>query len=91
MFRIGEFSKLSLVTVKALRYYDSIAAPRPASVDHFTNYRCHSAGRLPGLNRILAPKDLALTLDEIGRPLGDDLPPEQMRGTLRLVRVEIRG
>ena len=32
MFKIGEFSKLSKVTVKALRHYDRIGLLRPAEI-----------------------------------------------------------
>ncbi|MFQ6059022.1 MAG: MerR family DNA-binding transcriptional regulator, partial [Anaerolineae bacterium] len=32
MFKIGEFSKLSQVTVKTLRYYDEIGLLKPAKV-----------------------------------------------------------
>ena len=90
MFKIGEFSKLSHVTVKTLRYYDRIELFKPAEVDRFTNYRYYSASQLPRLNRILALKDLGLSLDQIGQLLNDDLPPEQIRGMLRLKQVEIQ-
>jgi len=90
VFKIGEFSKLSHVTVKTLRYYDQIGLLKPAEVDRFTNYRYYSASQLPRLNRILALKDLGLSLDETSRLLDDDLPPEQIRGMLRLKQVEIQ-
>ncbi len=90
MFKIGEFSKLSHVTVKTLRYYDRIGLLKPAEVDRFTNYRYYSAGQLPRLNRILALKGLGLSLDQIARLLDNDLTPEQMRGMLRLKQMEIQ-
>ncbi len=36
MFKIGDFSKLSQVTVKTLRYYDDIGLLKPIGVDRFT-------------------------------------------------------
>ncbi|MGA9350294.1 MAG: MerR family transcriptional regulator [Anaerolineae bacterium] len=90
MFKIGEFSKLSHVTVKTLRYYDKIGLLKPAEVDRFTSYRYYSASQLPRLNRILALKDLGLSLDQIARLLDDDLPPDQIRGMLRLKQVELQ-
>jgi len=54
MFKIGDFSKLSLVSVKALRYYDELGLLRPARVDEFTGYRYYSASQLGRLHRILA-------------------------------------
>ncbi len=58
MFKIGDFSRLSQVTVKALRYYDELGLLKPTHVDRFTGYRYYSATQLPRLNRILALKDL---------------------------------
>ena len=43
MFKIGEFYKLSQVTVKTLRYYDETGLLKPAKVDRFTSYRHYSA------------------------------------------------
>lgn len=90
MFRIGEFSKLSQVTVKALRYYDEIGLLKPAKVDPFTGYRYYSADQLPRLNRILALKDLGLSLAQISRLLDGDLPPAQIRGMLRMKQTELQ-
>jgi DNA-binding transcriptional MerR regulator len=90
MFKIGEFSKLSQVPAKTLRYYDQIGLLKPAEVDRFTGYRYYSADQLPRLNRILALKDLGLALEQIARLLESDLPPAQIRGMLRLKQVEIQ-
>lgn len=88
MFKIGEFSKLSQVPVKTLRYYDEIGLLKPAKVDRFTGYRYYSADQLPRLTRILALKDLGLSLTQVAQLLDGDLPPEQIRGMLRLKQVE---
>lgn len=90
MFKIGDFSKLSQVSVKTLRYYDELGLLKPVEVDRFTGYRYYSADQLPRLNRILALKDLGLSLDQIATLLHDNLPAEQMRGMLRLKQVEAR-
>ncbi|MBL7162818.1 MAG: MerR family transcriptional regulator [Anaerolineales bacterium] len=91
MLKIGDFSKLSRVTVKTLRYYDEIGLLKPAQVDRFTGYRYYSFKQLPRLNRILALKDLGLSLEQIGRLLDEELPSEQLRGMLRLKWAEIEG
>ena len=90
MFRIGEFARLSRVSVKALRYYDEIGLLEPSYVDRFTSYRYYLADQLPRLNRILALKDLGLSLDEIATLLDGDLPAEQIRGMLRMKQAEIQ-
>ena len=67
MFKIGDFSKFSRVSVKMLRHYDELGLLKPALVDPATNYRYYSADQLPRLNRIIALKDLGFTLEQVGR------------------------
>ena len=90
MFKIGEFSKLSQVTVKTLRYYDELGLLKPAEVDRFTGYRYYSADQLPRLNRILALKDLGLSLAQVARLLDGGLPPAQILGMLLLKQAELQ-
>jgi DNA-binding transcriptional MerR regulator len=90
MFKIGDLSKLSRVSVKTLRYYDEIGLLKPAQVDRFTGYRYYSFDQLPRLNRILALKDLGFSLEQIAQVLNEGLPPAQLRGMLRLRQMELR-
>lgn len=90
MFKIGDFSRLTRVTVKALRHYDDLGLLKPARVDAFTGYRFYSAGQLPRLNRILALKDLGLSLEQIGPFLDADLSTEQLRALLLVKQNEAR-
>src|SRR6266849_4161801 len=90
VFKIGDFSRLSLVSVKALRYYDELGLLKPARIDEFTGYRYYSASQLTRLNRILALKDMGLSLEQIAQLLDRDLTPDQIRGMLRLKQVELR-
>ena len=41
MYKIGEFSKITMLTVKALRYYDEIGLLVPAAVDPESGYRLY--------------------------------------------------
>lgn len=90
MIRIGDFSKLSRVTIKTLRFYDETGLLKPVRVDPFTGYRYYEFSQLPRLHRILALKDLGFSLEEIGRLLESELPVEQLRGMLTLRQAEIR-
>ena len=90
MIRIGDFSKLSRVSVKTLRYYDEMGLLKPIAVDTFTGYRLYEYSQLSILNRILALRDLGFSLEEIGRLLDDGLSVEQMRGMLKLRETEAR-
>jgi len=89
MFRIGDFSQLGQVSIRTLRLYDEMNLLKPAQIDKFTGYRYYSIEQLPRLNRILALKDLGLSLEQIGDLLKRDLPPDQLRGMLMLKQAEI--
>lgn len=90
MFRIGEFSQITRVTVDTLRYYDALGLLKPAKVDPFTGYRYYSAKQIMSLNRITALKEIGFSLDEIARILQQKLTNDQLRGMLKaqLVRAE---
>lgn len=90
MFRIGEFSKLTRVSVRMLRHYDQLGLLKPSHTDASTSYRYYSAEQLPRLNRILALRDLGFSLEQIGGLLDDDLPSAEWLGMLKLKRAEIQ-
>ncbi len=90
MIRIGDFSKLSRVTVKTLRYYDEMGLLHPVEVDPYTGYRYYEYNQLPRLHRILALRDLGFHLEEIARFLDEGLSSQQIHGMLLLRQAEIR-
>lgn len=65
MFRIGEFSKLTQVTIRMLRYYDETGLLKPAEIDPLTNYRLYSAEQIPVLNKIVYLRDSGFNVAEI--------------------------
>ncbi|UCC17901.1 MAG: MerR family transcriptional regulator [Dehalococcoidales bacterium] len=73
MLKIGDFSRLARVTIKTLRYYDELGLLKPAEIDSFTGYRYYSADQLPRLHRIIALKEMGLSLEEIARLLQDNV------------------
>jgi DNA-binding transcriptional MerR regulator len=89
MFSIGDFARLGGVSARTLRYYEGLGLLDPIAVDPATGYRSYSAHQLPRLNRIVALKDLGLSLEQL-RPLLDDLSAEQLRGMLQLKRAELQ-
>jgi DNA-binding transcriptional MerR regulator len=89
MFKIGEFSRLSRVSVRMLRHYDQLGLLTPSQTDSFTGYRYYSADQLPRLNRILALRDLGFSLEQIAGILKDELSTEQLLGMLKLKRAEV--
>jgi DNA-binding transcriptional MerR regulator len=90
MLKIGDFSRLGQVTVKTLHHYDELGLLRPTHIDTFTNYRYYTLEQLPRLHRILALKELGLSLEQIGLLVDEEVPTEQIRGMLRLKQAEIQ-
>lgn len=89
MFRIGEFSKIAQVPGSVLRYYDEIGLLKPAHIDQWTGYRYYSARQLPRLHRILALKELGLTLDQIARLVDEEVSAAEIRGMLALKKAQV--
>lgn len=67
MLKIGEFSKLSRVSVRMLRYYDEMGLLTPETIDPFTGYRYYREHQLVTANRITALKDMGFSLAEVAR------------------------
>src|SRR3972149_2439661 len=90
MFRIGDFSKFSRVSVRMLRHYDELGLLKPARVDARTEYRYYSADQLPRLHRILTLQDLGFSLEQIRKLLPRNISAEELRGMLLLKRAELQ-
>ena len=84
MLKVGDFSKIAQVSIRLLRYYDEVGLFHPAYIDPYhcpetkqylyhSGYRYYRVEQLTELNKILALKDLGLTLDQIQRYLRDNL------------------
>ena len=84
MFSIGAFAKYGGVSVRMLRHYDAVGLLRPAHVDPHTGYRFYEADQLARLNRVIALKELGLTLDQVRAILDGELAAGELRGMLRL-------
>jgi DNA-binding transcriptional MerR regulator len=89
VFKIGDFSRLTRVSLKALRLYDEIGLFEPAQVDRFTGYRYYTYDQLPRLNRILVLKGLGFSLEEIRQMLDGGMNSDELRGMLRLRRAQL--
>jgi DNA-binding transcriptional MerR regulator len=89
MFKIGDFSRLGQVSVRMLRHYDDLGLLKPAQVDQFTDYRYYTIEQLPRLNRILALKDLGVSLEKIAELLQKDLPLVALQELLRSKQTDL--
>ena len=74
---IGRFSRLTGLSVGALRHYDELDLLRPADVDPFTGYRRYRRSQVE-IGRIVARlRDLEVPLDEIREVLAVDDPDKR--------------
>ena len=92
MLRIGEFSKLSRVSIRMLRHYDDIGLLKPAEIDQFTGYRYYSPEQLPVVGWITALKDMGFSLADIVKMLEiyenrDELDDYLMKRQLELQEI----
>lgn len=69
MLKIGEFSKLSRISIRMLRQYDEGGLLAPEMTDRFTGYRYYSERQLLTANRITALKNMGFTRPAIAEAL----------------------
>ena len=76
---IGQFARLTGISIGALRHYDELDILRPADVDRFTGYRRYRREQLETGRMIARLRDLEVPLDEIRLVLAADDPALQRR------------
>lgn len=89
MLRIGDFSKLSRISIRMLRHYDDIGILHPECVDDFTGYRYYSESQLPLAGRIQTLKNLGFSLSAIKELLMRFQDANEMETLLILKRREL--
>jgi len=77
MFKIGDFSKLTFVSIRMLRYYDEMGLFKPAEVDDFTGYRYYTANQIKPLNLIVSLRDLGFKVADIALVLEESSEEKQ--------------
>jgi DNA-binding transcriptional MerR regulator len=85
---IGSFSRVSGLTVKALRHYDEIGLLEPARVDESTGYRYYGLEQARTAEAIRRLRALEVPLDEIRELLGADEPVLRERLAVHRARLE---
>jgi len=88
MFKIGEFSKLTQVSIRMLRYYDENGLLIPEFIDKMTGYRMYSSNQIEQLNRILFLKNLGFQVKEIKKMIFS-WNQESMKKELEIQKREI--
>lgn len=65
LLTIGEFAKMTHLSVKALRHYHDLGLLEPADVDPTTGYRSYTTAQVPTAQVIRRFRDLDMPLDEV--------------------------
>jgi DNA-binding transcriptional MerR regulator len=66
---IGDFSRMTQLSVKALRHYHDIGLLEPIAVDPDSGYRLYDVDQVPTAQVIRRLKDLGMGLDDVRRVL----------------------
>lgn len=91
MLKIGDFSKLSRISIRMLRHYDEIGLLMPEEVDTCTSYRYYSEAQLPQAGRIQMLKAMGFGLSMIREILSKYEDAEELQRFLLIKREEIEG
>ena len=65
LLTIGEFSRMTHLSVKALRHYDDVGLLSPAQIDGSSGYRRYATSQVPIAQVIRRFRDLDMPLEEI--------------------------
>jgi DNA-binding transcriptional MerR regulator len=93
LISIGQMSRRSGLTVKALRYYDRVGLVRPAVVDEATGFRYYSHDQISSARLVGSMRAVDVPLDDIRRCLESTDQSTALEEVLRShqIRLESRG
>jgi len=90
MVKIGDFSKLSRISIRMLRHYDDMGLLKPCTVDSFTGYRYYSPAQLQTANRIASLRDMGFSLASIMEIIRQYHDPLALEAFLSVRLAEVR-
>jgi DNA-binding transcriptional MerR regulator len=89
MLTIGEFSRMTHLSVKALHHYHDVGVLAPAAIDPHSGYRSYGADQVAAAQVIRRLRDLGMPLDSIRAVLlAPDLAARNREITVHLARME---
>jgi len=88
MLRIGDFSKMSKVTIKALRYYEEVGLLTPSYIDNSNGYRYYNSSQLLDISRIISLKQIGLSIEEIKRVI---INSEDLKEILEVKKIQVEN
>jgi DNA-binding transcriptional MerR regulator len=89
MLTIGEFSRMTHLSVKALHHYHDVGVLEPTTIDPNSGYRIYGADQVAAAQVIRRLRDLGMPLDSIRAVLlAPDLAARNQEITAHLARME---
>jgi DNA-binding transcriptional MerR regulator len=89
LLTIGDFSRMTHLSVKALRHYHDLGILEPAAIDPYTGYRSYDTSQVPAAQVIRRLRDLNMPLDQIRAVLlAPDVGARNQEITEHLARME---
>lgn len=89
MLKIGDFSKLTRISIRMLRHYNEIGLLIPEETDGDTGYRYYSASQLPMAELIQVLKNMGFSLIMIKEVLTKYENPDELERFLLLQKEEL--
>ncbi|MBY6796853.1 MerR family transcriptional regulator [Clostridium botulinum] len=83
MFKIGEFSVLTSISIHMLRNYDKIGLLTPKYIDESTGYRYYESDQLPIANQIMSLKMMGFGLKEIAALQLEEMQIDNLKDILK--------
>ncbi|MGH8159916.1 MAG: MerR family transcriptional regulator [Rhodanobacter sp.] len=71
---IGDFSRMTHLTIKTLRHYHEVGLLTPAEIDSFTGYRYYANSQVPTAQVIRRFRELGMSVDDVRSILGTSDP-----------------
>jgi DNA-binding transcriptional MerR regulator len=90
-YSIGEFSKITSLSIKSLRIYHEKEILIPAEIDQFTSYRYYNEGDVEKAKSIKILKDYDFSLSEIKEMLDSFNDESEILGQLQTKLFEIKN
>lgn len=86
LLSIGDFSRMTFLTVKALRHYHDVGLLEPARIDPHSGYRFYRAEQVAPARLIRRLRDLDVPVDDVRTVL--DAPDEESRDSVIVAHLD---
>jgi DNA-binding transcriptional MerR regulator len=86
LITIGDFSRMTHLSVKALRHYHDVGLLEPVEVDRSSGYRLYDAGQVPVAQVIRRFRDLGMPVDEVRSMLS--APDDETRNKVIIAHLD---